>query len=138
MKNDQYLLNSKISQLLFDHPNETELLTLSQDGRKLTGKIFKLENLKFFSTKFYTALTNINKLVNNPQSNSTPKTAFIYSNLVKVGIELFQEILLQNGYLEYQENTQSYQLNEDTVCYFCGHQYGSSQRIPTHFIQQHF
>jgi hypothetical protein len=33
-----------------------------------------------------------------------PHTAFIYSNLVKVGIDLFKQVLLQNGYIEYGDN----------------------------------
>ncbi len=40
------------------------------------------------------------------------------SNLVKVGIELFQETLLQNGYLEYQEEYTNYHIDNNTLCYF--------------------
>ena len=47
------------------------------------------------------------------------KTVFVYSNLVKVGIEIFQEILLQNGYLEFNEN-QSYLISDNTIDYFTG------------------
>jgi hypothetical protein len=117
LKENSVNLNKKISSMLYDHPNETELLSISNDGRMLTGKIFKLENLKNFSTKFYQALVNIKQLVFGKQG---PKTALIYSNLVKVGIELFQEVLLQNGYLEYQEDEQNYQISSDTECYYCG------------------
>lgn len=117
LKENSSLLNKKISEMLYGHSNETDLLSISNDGRLLTGKIFQLNNLKNFSTKFYQALENINQLVYGKKG---AKTAFIYSNLVKVGIELFQEILLQNGYLEYQEDEQNYQISNDTVCYYCG------------------
>lgn len=117
LKDNPTGLNKKLSQMLYGHQDETELITISNDGRMLTGKIFKLENLKHFSTKFHQALININKLVCGKQG---AKTAFIYSNLVKVGIELFQEVLVQNGYLEYQEDEQNYQITPDTVCYYCG------------------
>jgi hypothetical protein len=30
---------------------------------------------------------------------------------------------LQNGYLEFQEDIGSYQINSDTVCYYCGVQH---------------
>jgi hypothetical protein len=117
LKDNPVVLNKKLSQMLYNNQDETEIITISNDGRMLTGKIFKIENLKYFSTKFYQALININQLVYGKQG---AKTAFIYSNLVKVGIELFQEILLQNGYLEYQEDEQNYQITSDTLCYYCG------------------
>jgi Type III restriction enzyme, res subunit/Helicase conserved C-terminal domain len=117
LKENGSLLNKKISEMLYGHSNETELLSITNDGRLLTGKIFQLHNLKNFSSKFHQALGNINNLV---WGKNGVKTAFIYSNLVKVGIELFQEILLQNGYLEYQEDEQNYQITPETVCYYCG------------------
>ncbi|NBO23446.1 hypothetical protein EBU94_08945, partial [bacterium] len=43
-------------------------------------------------------------------------TAFIYSNLVQVGVKLFEEVLLENGYLEFQEN-KNYILNQNTLHY---------------------
>ena len=49
-------------------------------------------------------------------------TIFIYSNLVKVGIEVFQEILLQNGFLEFRED-QNYKLNENVIDYKTGIKY---------------
>src|SRR5690606_16467380 len=89
----------------------------SDDKKTISGDIMKLEYLQNFSTKFFEALKRLNKLV---WGKKGPKLAFIYSNLVKVGIELFQQVLLQNGYLEYQENT-SYHISSSTICYFCGH-----------------
>ena len=49
-----------------------------------------------------------------------PSTAFIYSNLVKAGgMELFAESLLQNGYLEYN-NDKIYDIKDDTIDYKTG------------------
>ena len=91
--------------------NKNNLVYIKDNG--IRGDILKIENLDIFSTKFYTVLNNLNKLGN--------KTAFIYSNLVKVGVDLFKNILLENGYLEYDEKN-SYQINNNTV----DHKYGIS------------
>lgn len=40
--------------------------------------------------------------------------------MVKVGIDLFKQVLIQNGYLEYDKNPQ---ISETTKCYFCGFTY---------------
>jgi len=117
LKENKTILNSKISQLLYNNDDVKDCVTLSNDGKNISGKIFHVDNLKHFSTKFHTALTNLEKLV---VGKNGIKTAFIYSNLVKVGIELFREVLLQNGYLEYQHDEQNYQITPDVKCYYCG------------------
>lgn len=132
LKENYTLLNKKLSMMMFGNDNETDLIHMSHDNKTITGKMYKYENLKMFSTKFHQALTNINKLV---YGQSGPKTAFVYSNLVKVGIDIFQEILLQNGYLEYQEDEHNYQLTPETVCYYCGQKHGehnTQKNIPQH------
>jgi len=111
------LLNKKIAEDIIKDKNEKDLIYLSSDGKTVTGKILQLKYLKYFSIKFYTALVNLNKLV---WGENGDKNAFIYSNLVKVGIDMFQEVLLQNGYLEFQENSNDYAIKPDTRCYFCG------------------
>jgi len=111
------VLNKKIGDMFFEGKEDQGLITTTQDGKLITGKIFKAPYLKNFSIKFYKALKKINRLVAGKKG---AKTAFVYSNLVKVGIDIFQEILIQNGYLEYQEDTSNYQINDDTVCYYCG------------------
>jgi superfamily II DNA or RNA helicase len=110
-------LNKKISKVLFGNANETDLLYITQDNKTITGKILRMPYLKYFSTKFYKALKKISRLY---WGKKGPRTAFVYSNLVKVGIELFQEILIQNGYLEYQDDTSNYHIENNTICYFCG------------------
>lgn len=88
--------------------NENEILRLSKDDNNISGIILKEKYLKYFSIKFYTALQNINKLINDKAG-----TAFIYFNLVILGIDLFTEILLMNGYLEYKED-KNYNIKDDT------------------------
>jgi len=111
---DYDALNNKISKLLSS--DDLPFITFKPDGKTITGNIFKNKYLGTFSTKFHKALNNLERLV---EGQKGPQTAFIYSNLVKVGIDVFQEVLLQNGYLEYQDNT-SYYVQPTTKCYYCG------------------
>ena len=111
------LINKKLSKELFGHEGERDLIYISQDGKSISGKILKVPYLKYFSIKFYKAMKKINRLFYGKKG---PSTAFIYSNLVRVGIAMFAEILLQNGYLEYQDDSSNYQINDNTVCYLCG------------------
>ena len=113
------LLNKKIGEI-FNETDNQEWVYITKNGKTITGKIYKIPYLKHFSVKFYTALKKLNRLV---EGKKGARTAFVYSNLVKVGIDVFNEILLQNGYLEYQEDTSNYQINSDTICYFCGKTY---------------
>lgn len=112
-------LNKKIAELL-QIENTGDLLYVSEDNKTITGKILHIKYLKHFSVKFYKALKKINRLVDGKKG---ARLAFVYSNLVKVGIEIFQQILIQNGYLEYQENN-IYNIVNSTICYFCGKPYG--------------
>ena len=121
MKSNPELLNKKIASDILNIKYETnDLIHLSGDRKNISGKIFNEKYLENFSVKFYNALKNINELVYGKKG---ARTAFVYSNLVKIGIKLFQEILLNNGYLEYQENESTYKILPDTKCYFCGMEY---------------
>ena len=116
-------LNKLIGQF-FDIKQDKEIEQenfISIVGNKLTGDIFKSKYLKYFSTKFYTALKNLNKLYDNPDNPKCTGSAiaFIYSNLVVIGIDIFEEVLRNNGYLEYDINS-NYKINPDTRCYKCG------------------
>jgi superfamily II DNA or RNA helicase len=118
IKSNPEQLNQLIAKEFFKKSKDTtDLITLSSDGGCITGKILKLPYLKIFSTKFYKALKKVNRLY---WGKKGPKTAFIYSNLVRVGIDIFEQILLQNGYLAYEEESSAYQLQPDTKCYYCG------------------
>ncbi len=115
LKINSDLINQKICDLLQIKKN-SNMIYLVNNEKNIAGDIFKQQYLQFFSVKFYQCLNNINKLV---VKQDGPRTAFIYSNLVKIGIEIFQIVLLSNGYLEYDEH-QNYQIQDDTRCYFCG------------------
>jgi superfamily II DNA or RNA helicase len=105
-------------------PSET-LVDYNELSKNITGNILKKDYLKFFSTKFHQALCDIeeNLFVNQNTKNNEPRTGFCYSNLVKTGIEIFIEILTQNGFIEYDENPNNYNINDNTKCYFCGYSY---------------
>jgi hypothetical protein len=126
IKSNYELLNKKIGTDILDNVEESDLIYLSEDGKKISGKIFNKKYLKNFSTKFYKCYKKISRLI---WGKKGPKTAFIYSNLVKVGIDIFQEILLQNGYLEYQVDENNYRIQKDTICYFCGKTYEEHQHM---------
>lgn len=127
LKNNLESINKKIvTEILLDKTgeNDVDLIHISDGGKMITGKILKEENLKYFSIKFYKALRKINKLVAGKKG---PRTAFVYSNLVRVGIEIFQEILIMNGYLEYDDNYSNYKIKATTRCYYCGEPYSVHQ-----------
>ena len=114
-KNKNVLLN-KLNNLYFDgkEKNIDTILYYDTQINNIGGKIFKLPYIKNFSIKFYTIINNINKLYNDNIG-----TCFIYSNLVKNGVELFEQVLLQNGYLEYNSDEQ-YDFTDDTKDYLYG------------------
>jgi superfamily II DNA or RNA helicase len=103
---NKYFKNEKVDE---------DKIMYSKDGSTLEGLIFKAPYLKFFSTKFYEAFMNLSKLV-----NENVGTAFVYSNLVTIGIELFKQVLISNGYLEFNEENEEYTTNDETICYYCG------------------
>ena len=129
LKGNLELINKKIAlEILKDKTleNDTDLLYVSDTGKSVTGKIFRIEYLKYFSIKFYKALKKVNRLV---WGKKGARTGFVYSNLVKVGIEVFQEILLANGYLEYDDNPNNYKIRSTTRCYFCGKTFMEHQQM---------
>jgi len=123
LKNHYQKINNMIAtDILKLKKAEEEYITYNEIKKNISGAILKRENLKYFSIKFHQALTDIesNLYVNEQVKNSVSSIGFVYSNLVKIGIEIFQEILIQNGYLEYDENKNNYQIKDNTVCYYCG------------------
>jgi len=121
LRNNKIEFLKKLNSMFFDNKisNLEEIMYESKNTDNITGLIYKKEYLKQFSTKFYQVLDTIDKKV---EGNKGSGTIFIYSNLVKVGIEVFQEILLQNGFLEFRED-QNYKLNENVVDYKTGVKY---------------
>ncbi len=130
VKNQIKIMGTKLNNILgkefFNEPNADDIIMLNPEGKIITGRILEMPYLKNFSTKFYKALKKINRLVWGKKGT---KTAFIYSNLVRVGIDMFQEVLLRNGYLEYQNESENYQIKNNTVCYFCGKTYAEHKNI---------
>ncbi len=101
------IFNNKI------HKDDLTHFIVEGDNKNISGNILKLEYLKFFSSKFYECINNLNNLV---EGINGAGTAFIYSNLVKAGgMELFAESLKMNGYLEYQEDTSNYNISDNTI-----------------------
>lgn len=120
MHNSSSIINKKVASEILNNKeleNDSNLVRVSDGGKMITGKILKEENLKYFSIKFTEALKNVNDLIAGKKG---PRTAFVYSNLVRVGIEIFQEVLNNNGYLEYNENKNTYKIRPNTRCYYCG------------------
>uniref|UniRef100_A0A6C0H7J7 Helicase ATP-binding domain-containing protein n=1 Tax=viral metagenome TaxID=1070528 RepID=A0A6C0H7J7_9ZZZZ len=119
------MINSKIFNNKFNSIEESRLIITR--NKSITGLILKHENIKHFSSKYYAILENINELVENKKGSCT---AFIYSNYVNGGgIELLSETLIQNGYLEYQNNYNNYDIKEDTRDYKTGLFYSEYKKI---------
>lgn len=117
------VLNKKIASSIlakYEISDPSTLLYLTEGGKVLTGDIFSDKYLKYFSIKFSKALNNINGCVFGQKNAGL---VFVYSNLVRCGIELFREVMLRNGYLEYQENRINYIIEPNTRCYYCEHPY---------------
>lgn len=138
LKTNAELINKKIASTIlseFDIKDPFNLMYLIDNGKIISGHILNEKYLKFFSIKFYTALMNIN---DNIYDKKGAGLLFIYSNLVKAGIEIFQEILQQNGYLEFNENLSSYSIKNDTKCYFCGYPYGEHNNLPNNIPKHEY
>ena len=97
---------------------EEDNFIISNENKYISGLILDLKYIKDFSIKFYNIMMNLKELVDGKKGSST---AFIYSNLVKAGgIELFAETLIQNGYLEYNEDNKQYDIKDNTIDYKTG------------------
>jgi hypothetical protein len=135
LKSNSSLLTKKIADTILKQYNIKDhetLLYLTDNGKSIGGSIFEQKYLKHFSIKFSSMLENIN---NNVYQKSGSGIIFVYSNLVKVGVDLFCEVLNRNGYLEFQENPASYTIKPDTKCYFCGYNFSNHsdhQDVPKH------
>jgi DNA polymerase III delta prime subunit len=137
-------LRSLINKKLFSNKLSREVennFIMINEKKNITGYFLKKEYLKYFSIKFYKALKRLDKLFLNT-SDKKIGTSFIYSNLVKAGgMEIFAEVLLMNGYLEYEEDSRNYDIKEDTIDYKTGlkfidfkKKYNPSEFSPAVFI----
>jgi hypothetical protein len=89
-----------------DVENINDIIKESGNRNSITGLIFKQPYLKHFSIKFNTCFNNLLQLKNG--------VAFIYSYLVRYGIELFEQVLIQNGCFEYNEDN-NYNISDDSL-----------------------
>jgi DNA polymerase III delta prime subunit len=109
-------MNSTQIKALIENNHQEDWIRLAEGGKTFTGRILRMPFLRIFSTKFADALDGIGQRVEGKRG---AMTSFCYSNLVKAGIELFQEVLLENGFIEFDEGG-SYQIRPTTICYRCG------------------
>lgn len=138
LKNNADVIGKRIASTILSEyhiKDPSSLIYLMDNNKVITGDIFKDKYLKYFSIKFFTALQKINEAVYGKNGNGL---VFVYSNLVKVGIGIFQQVLLKNGYLEYKENLSNYNIKNDTRCYFCEHTYGNHQHLPPDIPKHEF
>ena len=99
----------------YNKTKDSNFLYITKNN-KISGSIFRLENLKKFSIKYYKALKNINDNIINVNE---PGTSFVYSRFIGVGIHIFEEILNQNGYIDYFKQNENPNL-DNVRCYYCG------------------
>jgi len=98
--------------------NDLENFIIETSDKNMGGSYLNIKYLKHFSIKFYKCIKKLSKLVESKKGSST---AFIYSNLVKAGgMELFAETLRENGYLEYNENENEYNIEDNTIDFKTG------------------
>lgn len=122
------LVGTQILNLPKNHADIDNIIDVTNKN-SISGHILG-KYLNQFSCKYNTVLKNLNELFDGKKG---PKTAFIYSNLVKNGIELFRDVLLWHGYLEY--DPQSLTIASKTICYYCGIHYEKHAKLTTHTFQ---
>jgi superfamily II DNA or RNA helicase len=135
--NKEKLLSSISKKFNMEKYDNNEIIIDYDKTKTLGGKIFSQPFLKLFSSKFDHCLTNLLNLVDNldeqpsnlkVESANGAGTAFIYSNLVKVGIEIFEQVLLANGFLEYREDG-LYNITNETRDYLTGMYYSDYKEV---------
>ena len=89
---------------------------ISEKNKTPSGFFYEKILKKFFNKVFYEALTNIELVVNDERG-----PVFMYSNLVEIGINILEQVLIHNGYLQYSQNIQN--IGSNTICYHCGKKY---------------
>jgi len=134
IKNHKEKINNLVAKdiLKLNKVNKNEeLVTLNENGKNISGDILLRKYLKYFSIKFSNAMDNLfeNLFINNKQKK--PRTGFIYCNQVVVGINIFEEVLLRNGFLKFDENKNNYSVKNNTICYNC------SKRFDEHEKEKH-
>jgi hypothetical protein len=133
IETDGEKLRSLINKTIFNNKLSKDIennFIILNENNTITGYILNKEYLRYFSIKFYKMIKRLDKLYNKDTSDKSAGTAFIYSNLVKAGgIEMFAETLVQNGYLEYQENYKDYNFQDNTLDYLSGKPYKEFKKL---------
>ena len=62
LKQQTELLNNKITKGIFKDDKQ-DYVYMIDEGKKITGKLYDMNYVKTFSTKFYEAIKNLNNLV---------------------------------------------------------------------------
>jgi superfamily II DNA or RNA helicase len=95
----------------------------SNDGLTITGDFLKEKNLRKYSMKYWTLLQNIKESYGKEGG-----PIFIYiEDIVGVGLNMVQQLLVQNGFLEYLSDTQK-NYNENTIDSVSGLTYGEYKK----------
>lgn len=82
----------------------------TQDSITITGDFLKEKNLKKYSMKYWSMLQNIKESYGH-----TGGPLFIYiEDIVGVGLNMVQQLLIQNGFLEYMSESQK-NYNDNTI-----------------------
>lgn len=131
IKNHKQKINSLVAkEILKNDKNNEELVTLNETGKNISGDILLFENLKYFSIKFYTTMEHIFENLFDNNKLKKPRAGFIYCNQVVIGIDIFEEVLIKNGFLKFDEN--NYTVKDNTRCYYCSKRYDEHKHITSH------
>jgi hypothetical protein len=140
LESNHISLCNQINKNIFNnkYPNPHQLVRLTSNKLTFTGDILLYQNLENFSSKMYHCLKNILKSFDGKNGAST---GFVYANLRTVGIDIFDEILVMNGFLRYKEDG-NYDIKDNTIDYFYGlthvefrKKYGKEKFYPATFVK---
>jgi superfamily II DNA or RNA helicase len=140
LESNHIALCNQINKTIFKnkYPSPHQLIRLSSNKLTFTGDILLLQNLEHFSSKMFHCLRNIMQSFEGKEGAST---GFVYANLRTVGIDIFDEILVMNGFLRYKE-TGDYDIKDNTIDYMYGltlvefrKKYGKEKFYPATFIK---
>jgi len=118
LESNHITLCNQINKIIFNnkYPNPHQLIRLTSNKLTFTGDILLEQNIEHFSSKMYHCLKNI---LQSFEGKKGAATGFVYANLRTVGIDIFDEILVMNGFLRYKESG-DYEIKDNTLDYYYG------------------
>lgn len=133
ISNNKELLCKTINKKIFGGKIKKweEIIDHSEKNDNITGLILKMPYLQNFSSKFYQVMLDLKTLFSIDKKSEYLGTGFVYCNLVKVGIEVFQEVLKKNGFIEYRADG-NYVIEDNTRCYHCYQEKKNHKESATH------